>query len=142
MITSSQRQQAPSVAPAEPAPLRPFQVARADTGEALWLVESRSQPGYFYRLTVEGDTVQCPCPQSHYRGACAHTMALHTLLQAHLASTHTDAPSSPPQQSPRSSVACHPTPQAAVETHWQEEALRRERALLWTDDKPFSIWKS
>lgn len=142
MITSSRRQRAPSAAPAEPEPLNPFRVARADTGESFWMIESRSQPGRFYRLTVEGDTVWCPCPQSQYRGACAHTTALHTLLQAQSASSHSVAPSNPPQQSLPSSEARHPAPHAAEETHWREEALRRERALLWTNDQPFSLWKS
>lgn len=35
-----------------------------------------------------------------------------------------------------------PAPQPAAEAPWQQEARHRERALLWTDDKPFSIWKS
>ena len=33
-------------------------------------------------------------------------------------------------------------PRTPAEREQQEQALRRERALLWTDDQPFSIWKS
>lgn len=44
---------------------------------------------------------------------------------------------SPAAETPRPAA-----PRTPTEREQQEQALRRERALLWTDDKPFSIWKS
>ena len=36
----------------------------------------------------------------------------------------------------------HPEPRTPQEHLLYENALRRERAVLWTDDRPFSVWKS
>ncbi len=36
----------------------------------------------------------------------------------------------------------HPAPRTPQEAQQLAEDLRRERALPWTDDKPFSMWKS
>lgn len=36
----------------------------------------------------------------------------------------------------------HPEPRTPKERQQLDAALRREQALLWTDERPFSIWKS
>ncbi|HLV99401.1 MAG TPA: hypothetical protein VKT82_12070 [Ktedonobacterales bacterium] len=41
-----------------------------------------------------------------------------------------------------SSLVSHPEPRTPEERKLLEATLRRERALLWTDDRPFSIWKA
>jgi hypothetical protein len=45
------------------------------------------------------------------------------------------------QTSPMSPVS-HPEPRTPEEQKLLEVTLQRERALLWTDNRPFSIWKS
>lgn len=43
---------------------------------------------------------------------------------------------------PPSSPVFHPEPRTPEERKRLDVTLQRERALLWTDDQPFSIWKS
>ena len=113
--------------------LHPIPCARQDTGEAIWLVQSRSQPSAYYLLTKTDGRIHCQCKASQHGQMCAHAAAVHLLLQqSHLSAT-----------SARARATAIPSASHTVEERTrQEEALRRERALLWTDDKPFSIWKS
>lgn len=128
----------------EPESFLPFLVARCDTGEHLWVTQSRSHPACCYLLTVVGARVRCPCPQFHYRGECSHAMAIHQALLASSEASRQPA-ADRPNTHQRLSRSLSPRPVAPLpeeERRCREAAERRERALLWTDDKPFSIWKS
>lgn len=123
--------------------LHPFPCTRGDTGELIWLVQNRSDPSRHYLLKVSGDTIQCPCLQAQHRGVCAHAAAVCMALQQQQP-VHPEPKTVQPS---RSTQATRPTQARSYapteqERHQQREAERRERALLWTDDKPFSIWKS
>src|SRR5690242_9163570 len=89
----------------------PFLVARCDTGERLWVAQSRSHPACCYLLTVVGARVHCPCPQFHYRGACSHALAVQQAqLGASEASPQPAAPSpNTRQHPPRSQSHRHTT---------------------------------
>ena len=123
--------------------IRPVQGTRHDTGEPIWLVQSRSDPSRYYLLTVSGEHIQCACPQAQHRGICAHAAAVRLILEAKpqpasgvfAQSNQTEPPQAPPCQ--------HPSKSQREQVHQQRaEAERREQALLWTDDRPFSIWKA
>src|SRR5215831_15070098 len=79
--------------------LRPIPCQRLDTSEAIWLVQSRSDPSHHYLLTVSKEAIQCPCPQAQHRGICAHAAAVRLALQAEPpllpASAQSDQPASP-----------------------------------------------
>src|SRR5579862_1027530 len=62
--------------------LYPIPCQRLDTSEAIWLVQSRSDPSYHYLLTMTKQNIQCPCPQAQHRGICAHAAAVRLTLQA------------------------------------------------------------
>lgn len=113
--------------------LHPIPCTRRDTGEALWLVQSRSQTSTYYLLTKTDGRIHCQCPAANYGQMCAHAAAVHLLLQQKVAS----APTSHSPSRARPSTAY-----SEEELKHQHEARQRERALPWTDDKPFSIWKS
>jgi hypothetical protein len=123
--------------------LRPFLCTRRDTSEPIWLVQSRRDPSRYYLLTTSGDTIHCACPQAAHHGICAHAAAVCLALQAEpqppVASAcppHTQSPAHQAlRQDPRWDA------QREQERQRRAEATRRERALLWTDDRPFSIWK-
>ena len=122
--------------------LRPILCTRRDTSELIWLVQSRSDPSRYYLLTVSGDDVSCACPQAQHHGICAHAAAVRLVRQSKQqldpVGTTPDQPTSPPapRRSPRSES------QREQECRQRAEAERRERAILWTDDRPFSIWKA
>ena len=124
--------------------LQPLQAIRQDTGETIWLVQSRTTPEHFYLLTVDQDTVQCPCHQFQYHHGCAHVGAVRKVLHTQQSPSATVAPlgESLPTSYSASGRYAHPKPRNEQERQLIEAAERRERALLWTDDKPFSIWKS
>lgn len=124
--------------------LQPVQAIRQDTGETIWLVQSRTTPEHYYLPTVDQDTVQCQCPQFRYRSGCAHVGAVHIALRTQQSPSTTLAPreESLPSSYSTSGGYTHPNPRNEQERQFIEAAERRERALLWTDDKPFSIWKS
>ena len=127
---------------AERGQLRPFPCTRQDTGEGIWLVQSRTDPTRHYLLRVSGVTIQCPCPQAQYHGICAHAAAVHLVLQAKpqgaaIAYSSVSQPTAP--EAPSSQHRSEP--QREQECRQRAEAERRERALLWTDDRPFSMWK-
>src|SRR5215831_4479430 len=61
--------------------LQPLQAIRQDTGETIWLVQSRTTPEHYYLLTVDRDTIQCQCHQFRYRSECAHVGAVRKVLQ-------------------------------------------------------------
>jgi hypothetical protein len=124
--------------------LQPVQAIRQDTGETIWLVQSRTTPAHYYLLTVDQDTVQCQCQQFRYRGGCAHVGAVRIALRPQQSPSVTMAPlgESLPASYSTSGRYTHPNPRNEQEQQLFEAAERRERALLWTDGKPFSIWKS
>ena len=128
----------------ESASVLPFLVARCDTGERLWVAQSRSHPACCYLLAVVGERVHCPCPQFRHRGACSHAMAVRQALLASSEATPQPAAHRPNtrQRPSRSQSPRHIAQLPEEERRRREVAERRERALLWTDDKPFSIWKS
>src|SRR5262245_18728615 len=82
MTNVQQRHWARSTAIAERDQLRPFLCTRRDTGELIWLVQSRSDPSHYYLLIVREETIHCPCPQAQRQGICAHAAAVHLVLQA------------------------------------------------------------
>jgi hypothetical protein len=141
MIHTQQSPEERASAIAERDRISPIPCTRRDTGELIWLVQSRSDPSRHYLLTVNEETIQCPCPQAQHRGVCAHAVAVRQALQAKpqpaQVNTLPDQPISPPtpRRSPRSES------QREQERRQRAEAERRERAILWTDDRPFSIWK-
>lgn len=112
--------------------LHPIPCVRTDTGEVLWLVQSRSQMGTHYLLTKQEGRIHCPCPAAQHGPVCAHAAAVYLLLQE----AHPALFAALGCMAPDPSTA--PTEE---EQQRQEAALRRERALLWTDNRPFSIWK-
>ena len=114
-----------AIASAQRDKLSPIPCTRLDTGEGLWLVKSRSQTDTYYLVTKTNGRIQCQCPATQHEKMCTHAAAVYLLLK----------------QAQRS-IPSKRTPRAEEERKRREEALRRERALLWTDDKPFSIWKS
>ena len=113
--------------------LHPIPCARQDTGEAIWLVQSRSQPSTYYLLTKSNGHIRCQCPAAQHGQVCAHAAAVHLLLKHAHPSTHSAHTRTPARPS---------TSRNEEERQCREATLRRERALLWTDDKPFSIWKA
>ena len=123
--------------------LQPVQAIRQDTGETIWLVQSHTTPEHYYLLTVDQTTIQCLCSQFRYRGGCAHVGAVRNVLLKQAAASHSVAcleeylPASQP--TPRG--YSHPEPRNEQERQQFEAAERRERAILWTDDRPFSVWK-
>ncbi len=123
--------------------IRPVQGTRHDTGESIWLVQSRSDPSRYYLLTMSGDDVSCTCPQAQHHGICAHAAAIRLALQAEPQQGTTTAyppPVQPPApQAPRQDLRS--ASRQEQERQWRADAERRERALLWTDDRPFSVWK-
>jgi hypothetical protein len=144
MKHSQHPQLTPSAPGKEQDYLQPVQAIRQDTGETIWLVQSRTTPEHYYLLTVTQSTIQCLCPQFRYRGGCAHVGAVRIALCTQQSSFATLAPheeSLPPSYA-TSGEYTHPNPRNEQERQLIEAAERRERALLWTDDKPFSIWKS
>jgi hypothetical protein len=119
------------------------QATRRDTGELIWLVRSRSNPGRYCLLTVSGETIHCACPQAEHHGICAHAAAVRLALQAE--TQHRVLPACPPHTPSPAPQAPRQDPRSASrreqERQQRAEAERRERALLWTDDRPFSVWK-
>jgi hypothetical protein len=142
-MTTSTTLGAQATARAKHKHLRPITCQRLDTGETIWLVQSRSDPSRYYLLTTTGNHVHCTCPQAVHRGICAHATAVGLECQAESqqgpSSACSPQPQSPaprdPRQDPRSAF------QREQERQQRADAERRERALLWTDDRPFSIWK-
>lgn len=122
--------------------LRPFLCTRRDTDQPLWLVQSRSDPSRYYLLTVSGDDVSCACPQAQHHGICAHAAAVHIALQSKPQPAQAGTPADQPVSTPIPRRSPHSETQRERESRQRVEVERRERALLWTDDKPFSIWKS
>lgn len=114
-----------AIASAQRDKLDPIPCTRRDTGEGLWLVKSRSQTDTYYLVTKTDGRIQCQCPATQHGQVCAHEAAVYLLLKQ-------DQRSVPSTRAPRTEE----------ERNRREEAQQRERALLWTDDKPFSIWKS
>ena len=123
--------------------LHPVSCTRGDTGELIWLVQSRSDPSRHYLLQANGDTIQCPCLQAQHRGVCAHAAAVRMALQ-HQQPVHPEAKTTQPSTSTQATRPTQARLHSSAEQvrQQQSEAERRECALLWTDDKPFSIWKS
>lgn len=122
--------------------LRPITCQRLDTGETIWLVQSRSNPSRYYLLTMSGDNVHCACPQAGHHGICAHAAAVRLAIKAE--PQRASAASPQPSQSTSAQAPHHSyrsESQREQERRQRAEAERRERALLWTDDRPFSIWK-
>ena len=123
--------------------LHPLPCTRRDTSELIWLVQSRSDPSRYYLLTVSGDEVSCACPQAQQHGVCAHVAAVRMALQTQQQPNVT--PTSPTQRPSAAPQAIRPDVRSASqrdqERRQRAEAERRERAILWTDDQPFSIWK-
>ena len=83
--------------------LHPVPCTRRDTGELIWLVQSRSDPSRYYLLQVSGDNIQCPCLQAQHRGVCAHAAAVRMVLQhqqpVHPATNPRDAQRDDPRDS-------------------------------------------
>lgn len=123
--------------------LSPIPCQRLDTSEAIWLVHSRNDPNRYYLLTVSGETIHCACTQAELHGICAHGVAVRLALQTEsqqrvssACPSHTQPPAPPASRLDPCSAS-----QREQERQRRVEAARRERALLWTDDRPFSIWK-
>ena len=127
--------------------IEPIPCQRSDTGESFWLVPSRSDPQRYYVLFLKAGRIWCQCQQSLLGRICAHAAAVRLTLQ--------------PQQQNQAQIGkqaeletqkdslqtrSHPGPSArergVAEDQQHAAALRRERALLWTDEQPFSMWKS
>src|SRR5262245_58374543 len=131
MTPPSQESLAHTTATAKRDQLCPLPCMRQDTGELIWLVQSRSDPSRYYLLTTTSDNVRCACPQAQHRGICAHAAAVRLALQAeHQPQNQSTAPQAP-RQDPRSAS------QREQERRQRAESERRERAVLWTDDRPF-----
>jgi hypothetical protein len=112
--------------------LHPIPCTRRDTGETLWLVPNRSQADTYYLLTKTDGCIQCQCPAAQHGQICAHVAAVYLFLKhAQRSATSTRA----------RAVSFSGSARMVEERQRREEAQRRERALLWTDDRPFSIWK-
>lgn len=143
MTPPSQESLAHATATAKRDQLCPLPCMRQDTGEPIWLVQSRSDPSRYYLLTMSGDEVSCACPQAQHHGICAHTAAVRLALQAESQQGTTSACPShiqpPVHQAPRQDIRS--AYQREQERQRRAEAERRERALLWTDDRPLSVWK-
>lgn len=117
---------------------------RQDTGETMWLVQSDHQARSFYILTRQGGVLWCPCPDYREKSACEHGAAIHRMLLPQ-PSQHVPSRSTAPQNTPTApqrAHSLHPAPRNERERRQAEAAERRKRALLWTDDQPFSIYKS
>jgi len=123
--------------------LPPIPAIKQDTGELVWLVQSRSDPSRYYLLTVRGDEVSCACPQAQHHGICAHAAAVRLALQAEPQQSASQAclPNIPPPALQASLQDTRSASRREQERQQRAEAERRERALLWTDDQPFSVWK-
>lgn len=118
--------------------LHPIPGTRHDTGEPIWLVQSRSDPAYHYLLSVQGNTISCPCQGYLRRGICAHVAAVQLAIE-------TPQPEPFPSSNlplPSPTLYPHPAPRNEQEQQQVDAADRRDRALLWTDERPFSIWKA
>jgi hypothetical protein len=122
--------------------LHPFPCIRQDTGELIWLIQSRSAPSHHYLLTVNKETIHCPCPQAQHRGICAHAAAVLLTLEAEPQPPAT-ACTLPDQSTTLSAIrrSLRSEFQLEQERRQRAEAERRERPLLWTNDRPFSVWK-
>lgn len=134
MKQSSHPNLARAIAIAQRDHLQPIPATRLDTGEQVWFFQSRSDPTRYYVLTNENGAFRCGCPQFQYQEMCAHVAAILVLQRLHQPS----GPAKPAALSPQSSAQTR----QAREKQYRQEAQRREDALLWTDDKPFSMWKS
>ena len=122
--------------------IHPIPCTRCDTGELIWLVQSRSNPSCYYLLTGSSGIVHCPFPQAQHREICAHAAVVRLTLEADPQCTSVAPPlpdQSPSLRAPRHQH--HSVSQREQEHRQRADAERRERALLWTDDRPFSIWK-
>ena len=121
--------------------LQPILATRHDTGEQVWLLQSRSDPTRYYVLTRENGAIRCGCPQFQHQGMCAHVAAVQLQQQQRQPSGPAKpvACSTSPQQTPPPRTPVHHS--QAREQQYRQKARRREKALLWTDNKPFSIWK-
>ncbi len=97
-----------------------------------------------YLLTERSGAIQCPCPQAQHRGMCAHVAAVRLAMQRReppgTRGARVEQTKPAVSQSPRPEHSS--SSRSEQERRLQAEAERRERALLWTDDQPFSIWKS
>lgn len=133
--------QARAMAIAQQDHLQPILATRPATGEQVWFLPSRSDPTRYYLLTSANGTIRCCCPQYQSEGTCAHVAAVDMQHQsssaapAEQAALPTSTEQGPPPQKPAQR-------RQEQEQQYRQEARRREEALLWTDDKPFSIWKS
>lgn len=121
--------------------LRPIPSTQPGTDEPIWLVQSRNNPARVYTLTVAGDTIHCQCVRYRHRGICAHAAAVRLVLQAQ----QPPAPAVPATRALSRTSSSHPArsveQRRTEERRLREEAARRECALLWTDDRPFSLFK-
>lgn len=85
----------------------------------LWLVTSQRDPHQQYTVVQVGRELHCTCLAGrHRRAQCIHR----TIVRKWLATQERQRGAQQQQQ--------------------REAADRRDRALLWTDDRPFSVFKS
>lgn len=122
--------------------LQPIPATRQDTGEQVWFLQSRSDPSRYYVLTKANGAIRCGCSQYQYQEMCAHVAAILVLHQFHQPTGPSESAASP--LSTEQLLPPHIPAQSRQvrEQQYRQEARRREEALLWTDDKPFSMWKS
>ena len=126
--------------------IEPIRCQRSDTGDFFWLVQSRSDPQRYYVLFITAGRISCQCPQSQHGRMCAHAAAVRLTLHSQQQRAQIGAQTEP--QASESNTPKPPVPprvsNAPGRRNEQQRASaeRRERALLWTDDKPFSMWKS
>lgn len=85
----------------------------------IWLVTSQRNQEQQYMVVQVGTVFHCTClAGQHRRARCIHREVVRRWLTT------------------------RETQRRAQEQQRHEAAARRERALLWTDDRPFSLYKS
>src|SRR5262249_48804658 len=98
-------------------------VMRAD-GAKFFIVPSQSVEGMCHVVKLTGAGLACDCYYSSQRGkVCAHRAATYLHLKAQAEAAKKPAPKAQPAPAP-------------------SMAARAARALPYTDDKPFSIYKN
>jgi len=100
-----------------------YKVTVKATGETFYAAPTSANDGTCYKVAAEHGALTCTCPDATYRKRdCKHIQAVAEVIR--LASQRQPAKSAPL------------SPERAAMT----PAQRRETALLYTDDRPFSIY--
>jgi hypothetical protein len=112
-----------------------YRVTLKKTGRVFYAMPTGLADGSCYQITKEAGKYSCTCPDCQYRKRdCKHILALIDHLQAKAALKAASAPAPAPKAQPSPVLS----PARAAMTL----AERRDTALLYTDDAPFSIFKT